>query len=139
VNQGTRLSLAVASGACVLLGAIYLAYAKYGGVVARSDSAPEKGTGIFYRVIVRRIPFTIAGEASGEGAVYEATLLFRDDRRMASHAFRPGWSAPRIDIVGVEWTGPHEFRIRFGTDERAILCRFEPWRSAEWREEKLFP
>lgn len=108
-------------GAGLLALGLIWAYCAFGGVVASADNPQNVGTGIFYRLVVRRLPF--------QGETYEATLRFKGSKHMASNVFR--WDSAKISRIEIEWNGTHEFTIRF--DETPVRCKFTPWQSTEWR------
>ena len=123
-----RQWLTAAGVACVLLSAAWVYY-KFGGILVRSDSLTERNSGIFYRVIVRRIPFT--ADFAGDGAVVEASLLFNGSRLISSQIFR--WDSWSPESAKVLWSSQNEFFINFGSGTvRGFHCRFSPWQSTEW-------
>lgn len=119
MNQRTKQGL-WAGGASVLLLAALWAYCAFGGVVASSNS-PTSGS-IYYRVVVRRIPFEAA-------PTFEATLYFNGDKRLMSQRFSR--ESSDVKHVAVTWNGPQDFTILF--DETPARCTFIPWKSTHWQ------
>lgn len=120
--------LLAAGTACLLLGSLWV-YAAFGGVVVRSDSAIERSTGGFHRIVVRRVPFS--ADSVGDGAVFEATLLDTRNNKISSQIFRwDSWSPKHVEV---QWSGLYEFSIKFGPGTiAAFRCRFVPGQSTQW-------
>lgn len=120
MKKANKIWLSAGAAVLLLLGGLW-GYCTFGGVVASADSASDDGVSPFYRVVVRRIPFA--------GETYEATILFRGQRRIASNTFRS--ESGRISHVDVKWNSASDFTIRL--DGTLVRCRFVPWQSAEWK------
>jgi hypothetical protein len=125
MNKGLRYFLIVLGNTFGIFFCLW-GYHAFGGEVARSDSTTEGNTGIFYRVIVRRIPFT--ADFVGDGGVFEATLLFKGSRFMSKQVFR--WDSYTPKKVQVEWFDRHQFNLKF--DSLVIRCRHSVWQGTLW-------